>query len=134
MTNYKTLVVIVSIIHLTWAGIIFTYGSIPHTTTLDIYSRIFAFPFGALSLLTAACVALYSLWAADERLRILFVLPQQFFLLLSSYGAIRAILLSQYADGVFRPWQFIAVDQVYVLVITAVYLYFLINNLRQQMK
>ena len=93
-------------------------------------ANVFIFPFGAFTLILSAGLALYSLRDINPKLKVLFVLPQQFLLLLSSFGAARAIVLSQFADGVVRPWQFIAVDQSIWLVLTTAYLYFLIKNLK----
>jgi hypothetical protein len=39
------------------------------------------------------------------------MIPQQFILYLSAGGAIKAIMSSSFADGVVRPWAFIAADQ-----------------------
>jgi len=36
--------------------------------------------------------------------------------MMSAAGAIEAIFISQYADGVLRPWAFIAADQVYSII------------------
>ena len=41
----------------------------------------------------------------------LFLLPQQFLLILSGLSSLAAVLAGQYADGVPRPWYFILEDQ-----------------------
>lgn len=41
----------------------------------------------------------------------LMLLPQQFLLLISALGAANAMYLSQFADGVIRPRQFLIADQ-----------------------
>jgi hypothetical protein len=44
-------------------------------------------------------------------------MPQQAVLLLSASGAIGAIILGQFADGIPRDWQFIAADKIDVILI-----------------
>ena len=48
-------------------------------------------------------------------------LPQQILLLLSVSSALMAVLQSQYADGVPRPWPFILADQAPVLIFAGVH-------------
>lgn len=43
------------------------------------------------------------------------LLPQQITLMASAAGALMAIILGQFADGVVRPRVFIAADQVYII-------------------
>ncbi len=44
------------------------------------------------------------------------LIPQQLLLMMSAAGAIEAVFLSQYADGVLRHWTFIAADQAYSVI------------------
>lgn len=120
---YVFAVTLVSAIHLTWAGIILTYGSIPQSTTLAPVALLFPFPWGAWLLLSAAALAISSFWVRRLLVSAALVIPQQFILIISAFGAINAIVLSQFADGVIRPRQFIAVDQVYSLVLAVFYVY-----------
>lgn len=121
--NYRYAVKIVSFIHLMWAFIILTYGKMPLSTTLaPIYNLFhFKYPFGALTLIGTSLLALCSFRVRQLELSVAMTLPQQFLLVLSSYGAISAVITSSFADGVVRPWQFIAVDQVYAVVIFCAY-------------
>lgn len=58
-------------------------------------------------------------WGLPARLwRVLLLLPQQCLLMISSIGAMDAMLSSSFADGVARPLWFIVVDQIPVILIT----------------
>ena len=48
---------------------------------------------------------------------LLLLLPQQFLLMVSAGGAINAMYLSQFADGVIRPRSFLVADQMPVVFI-----------------
>lgn len=50
--------------------------------------------------------------------RAILILPQQCLLIMSSIGALSAMLASSFVDGVIRPLWFIVVDQVPVILIT----------------
>lgn len=127
-SNRGFMVSIVSTIHLFWGFIVLTYGSLPPTTTLFPLSELFVFPYGALSLIISACLAYYSIKIKCSNYSPLLILPQQFFLILSTYGVMTAIATSSFADGVVRPWQFIASDQVMWLVLMVFYTYAIISR------
>lgn len=126
-SNYGIMIALVSTIHLAWGIIILTYGHIPPTNTLFPLSKLFVFPFGAISLILSSCLAIYSLKKSSIYSSFL-VLPQQFFLLLSTVGVITAIVTSSFADGVVRDWQFIASDQIVWLVLIVFYTYNIITR------
>ena len=58
-----------------------------------------------------AWTALLEIVPISRFMRIALLIPQQFMLLLSAGGAIQAMIRSSFADGVQRPWPFIASDQ-----------------------
>ena len=71
-------------------------------------------PFGVMYLTIAAMafVGGSGFFGPLTRMRnFLLCLPQQFFLVESAWGAIEAIAACQFADGVPRPWAFMAADQ-----------------------
>ena len=42
---------------------------------------------------------------------VLLLIPQQFFLMLSAYGAVKSMWIGAFADGVIRPHEFLIADQ-----------------------
>ena len=62
-----------------------------------------------ISLLAIGALFLHFPWNA------VFLIPQQSLLLVSAAGAITAMVLSQFADGVVRPRAFIAADQMHIV-------------------
>ena len=57
-------------------------------------------------------LALASLRSSRHLYGYLLVLPQQALIVMSGAASLHAILQSQYGDGVIRPWEFIAADQI----------------------
>ena len=64
-----------------------------------------------MALILAALLALVGILRPSSRLTLLLLLPQQFALIVSAGGAVNAMWLSQFADGVMRPRPFIIADQ-----------------------
>ena len=82
---------------------------------LDIFSGSVSSSIAMLVL--ATITSMVALFMQMSLLRFMLLIPQQLILLISGIGAIHAMRLSQFADGVVRPWAFIAADQTpYVLV------------------
>ena len=70
----------------------------------------------ALSALGSACALGRQAWWV-----MWFLIPQQILLGLSFGTASQAVALQQYADGVLRPWAFIAADQAPTLLLAVVH-------------
>ena len=100
-------------LHLSWSFILlFDHGAI-NATAVHALAR-YIYPVGLLvwviaGAALAALVALLtrSIWT------VVLLLPQQVLLMMSASGAVEAIWLSQFADGVIRSRAFIAADQLY---------------------
>lgn len=60
--------------------------------------------------LTVAFLALLGL-AAPRGINVIMLIPQQIILVISAFGAIRAMALGTFADGVLRPVPFLIADQ-----------------------
>lgn len=65
----------------------------------------------AFALLIISAVAIGSLFLRFPW-NVVFLIPQQSLLLISATGAITAMVLSQFADGVVRPRAFIEADKI----------------------
>ena len=81
-------------------------------------------PLAAAVLLVASGMAVYVMFA-QRRLATLFgstlLVPQQYLLFVAAAGAMGAILRGTFADGVPRPWAFIATDQAPTVVLAVVH-------------
>jgi len=66
-----------------------------------------------LVLLVCSLCAVYGIlgYPWRPRLALLALLPQQILMLLTGFSVVKAIVWSQFADGVVRPWVFILADQ-----------------------
>ena len=91
--------------------------------SLGVFYQIFSAPqLGALIMLLSVVSAVVGLSIPTKnKLHFLFFLPQYIFLLLTAGSSLNYVLQGMYADGVVRPWQFIFVDQLYVLVLAVLY-------------
>lgn len=105
-------------IHWIW-GILLLSSSAPLTVTA-IYTMtqlglVQAPHLGILYLMVsfAATIGL----ATPHDVRPYFLMPQQLALGISSYGALRAMWLGAFADGVLRPSEFLVADQIYMVLL-----------------
>lgn len=102
-------------LHLWWAGLLFADKSALGATGVHAIAQYL----GSSDLLPtiiggAALMALWGLFATTSPFWIVvWLLPQQVLLVASASGAIEAMWLAQFADGVLRPRAFIAADQMY---------------------
>lgn len=104
------------ILHLVWAITLFCTPSARRTTGIWALTQLFPNRFGlAFLLLVVAGCAAASLFMHISLGKILLLAPQQIFLGISAAGAIRAMVLSHFADGVIRPSGFLVADQVPVV-------------------
>lgn len=67
------------------------------------------------TLFAASMLAMASLLPCRSRWIVLLLMPQQLLLAVSAEGAVNAVMLSQFADGVIRSRAFIAADQLHVV-------------------
>lgn len=118
-----------SVLHLAWMILLFLSAAAAFSTPVSGVITVLGSRYAAaLALGAAALLAIIVAWlyrsprhAPATRLMTLGLIPQQFLLLLSALSGIRAIAESHYADGVVRAWEFIAGDQLPVILIALLY-------------
>lgn len=99
-------------LHLAWAVILLIDHSAVNATAVHALHRWIALPWLPASVALAALCAVCAM-AWNSRWTLVLLLPQQILLMMSAAGAVEAIWLSQFADGVIRARAFIAADQLY---------------------
>lgn len=100
-------------LHLFWAAIILIDDSSVHATAVHALFRYIAPPvLLSAFILFAALLATLGLFTHVPWI-VVMLMPQQILLMMSAAGAVEAIWLSQFADGVIRPRSFVAADQIY---------------------
>jgi hypothetical protein len=110
------MIIYASLLHTSWAGLIWWDSSALGATTLAEVATIAGAAFTPWLCLAVAAVAIYGLWMERAVFRFLCMVPQQCILVFSAVGASCAIWNSAYADGVLRPMAFIAADQMWSLI------------------
>lgn len=109
-------------LHFIWAVTLLATESARKTTGIWALSQLFPNRYGlAFLLLVVAGCATTSLFMRLSLAKILLLAPQQIFLGVSAAGAIRAMVLSHFADGVVRPTGFLVADQVPVVLALVVH-------------
>lgn len=101
-----------AILHLVWGLMLMASPTVLGVTAVNSilsFGIINANTAGAFYILVAL-MALIGLNSTRKR-DIILLIPQSLLLLLSAYGAINAMILGQFADGVVRPFQFLIADQ-----------------------
>lgn len=107
-------------LHMVWAVILVNDASATNATAVHAVSRFIKDPETlAAVIFSAAAFALIGLFSYRVPLFVMLLLPQQVLLVISAAGAIEAMWLSQFADGVVRPRGFIAADQIYSVLAAA---------------
>lgn len=120
----------VAFLHIAWGLLLFLNGSGLHTTALNGIVRIFQpYWFAAILLFGAGISSMLGMYCFTKTKRaVVFFIPAQFFLLTSTFTVLSAIVTQQFADGVFRAWEFIAADQAYLLILVVLYTYVILSN------
>jgi len=99
-------------LHYVWSVILLVDDAALGVTAIDALHRYIPMPWLTWALASVASLALIAM-AAQPPWFVVLLLPQQIFLLMSAAGAVEAIWIGQYADGVLRDRTFIAADQFY---------------------
>lgn len=104
------------LLHLVWAVALFIDPSGVGATAASALHRWIPLPWLPWVIVTCAFMALTAL-STRPLWFVLLLVPQQILLMMSASGAVDAIWLGQFADGVVRTRAFLVVDQSYSIVI-----------------
>lgn len=104
------------VLHFLWAGCVFYSDDALGPTGVAALARYIPAVILPWSILTAAVLALVAL-SLRPAWFLLMLMPQQILLLMSASGAIEAIWLGQFADGVVRSRVFLLADQFYSILV-----------------
>lgn len=109
------MVIYCCILHLEWAALLFIDPAAAGATPVSALHRfVGSIGFLQFTLILASALALTGL-SVKSPWGVLYLIPQQCLLMISAVGALRAIYLGQFADGVLRPYAFIAADQLHIV-------------------
>lgn len=105
------------LLHLVWAATIVVDRSAVGATAVNALYRFVpdAFLLAWLLLVVAGMAASAMLLSSPAAMVML--LPQQAVLMMSAGGAVEAMWLGQFADGVSRPLGFLVADQIYCVIV-----------------
>lgn len=113
-----------ALLHVLWAVIILFGGenALYATPLYTLGSWIgHRYLVAAVLLIASCCAALSLLWPIWNRWAIGVLIPQQAVLLISGFGSLTSVLNSAYADGVVRPSDFIASDQMLTILVAVIH-------------
>ncbi len=99
-------------LHLWWTLMIILDQSALNATGLASLYRYIQPPQILASVIGGAALLAIIAMVTENPWVVVLLLPQQILLMMGASGAIEAIWLSQFADGVLRPRAFIAADQI----------------------
>lgn len=117
------MIVYASMLHILWAWIIVAAPGTWMTTPLyGLYVASFeSSHLLALSLVLSALLAVLGGWFVPSLTGLSLMLPQQFLLFISAYGALSASYAGTYPDNTLRLWSFILADQLPVILAAPLY-------------
>lgn len=103
--------------HYLWAIALLADPAAINATNLLIFETAFGIHAGTLAgiFLIVASMSLLSMTMPFGRYSIRLMLPQQFTMMISAYGALVAIASGHFGDGIQRPEAFIFADQSYAV-------------------
>lgn len=111
--RYPLIICYAICIHFVWALGMFLDPDSAHATAPALVLYVVQSPLlGSVLLFLVAGAAFAGLMERRRVISALLMLPQQFMLTLAALGAVRAIVIGQFADGTIRSHWFIAVDQI----------------------
>lgn len=71
-------------------------------------------------MISASICSIVALKLKNKWISLLLLLPQQILLLLSAGGAVQAISIGSFADGIARSRYFIGADQIYAILLAII--------------
>jgi hypothetical protein len=98
------------VLHLIWAVALYYDESVRGVTAIYELSGWFPPPYTKWALASVAIMAIAGIYSHGMA-AVALMLPQQAVLVLGAMGAIEAMYLGSYADGVLRPQAFLIADQ-----------------------
>lgn len=119
ISRYPISICVACVMHAIWAiGLALEPSSI-NATGLFTVMIIANDPLAAAAIYGAvATLAILGVMSSRTELRVILITPQQVILWFSVVGAIHAMYLGQYADGVQRAHWFLIVDQIPVVLVS----------------
>lgn len=115
----------VSILHTIWAGMLLAGGGAAGATALSGITTAIPGPHSIDALVMICCSAMAASVILGPRpikpLWALGLIPQQILLAMAAWASLSALLDSQFADGVERPWLFIAAGEMPILLVAAIH-------------
>lgn len=125
-SSHSVIIVYGVILHGVWAAALFFDPDVRGVTAIWELSTWAPAPYTKFVLATVAVLAAVALFL-KELPRTALLLPQQLILLLSAWGALQAMYLSAYADGVLRPRAFLIADQMPAVLLAVAHTIAIIN-------
>lgn len=120
MASRPLVIVLAASLHICWGVLLLADAAVAGVTALSILGYLIP-NYAAITLLASSCLAIASMITDKRTLRALLLVPQQFLLSVSAGGALVAMWLGQYADGVMHNRIFIAADQMHLPVLAVVH-------------
>ena len=124
----------ISAMHLIWGIGLVISDTLPLVTGLNhIFLLTNDAGISALLLMAVAVVAIFGLAVTPQRsmYRLVVLVPQQIFLVLSMTSVMQAVVSGMYPDGVVRPHMFILMDQTPMILLVIGYTLGIINDSRR---
>ena len=118
--------------HLVWAVSLMLSPDELHTTAIDAMYSIFPKPHVlGVFLFIISMGALWEIWTGNKKMYV-FLILQQFVLLLSAWGALHAIVGGHFADMVVRSRYFILSDQVHHIIVAILHTAGIVYHARRE--
>ncbi len=128
MKQSKSLIIIYAILlHLTWAAALLYDPAAGNATAVHTFLSFVSPEFAVATYIIVADVAIFGLVYKKSIIKPLCMLPQQFIMMVSAGGALWAMWLGQFADGVQRSHAFLIADQMPAVIAAILHTYAIIK-------
>lgn len=125
-SSHSVIILYGIVLHAVWATALFFDAAVRGVTAIWEISTWAPAPYTKFVLAAVAFLAGVALFFDGLR-RTALLLPQQTILFLSAVGAVEAMYLSAYADGVLRPRAFLIADQLPAVLLAVAHTIAIIN-------
>jgi hypothetical protein len=124
----KSIITYAVLLHLVWSFLFLTgHSAILNITAIHSFTKYIPtedpYIHGLIFLIVGVFAGVGTMWKGESNkmIGLLLLIPQQILLLISAQGAVDAMVLSAFADGVIRPREFLIADQMPVVLATVLH-------------
>lgn len=109
--HFSLMILYAVALHYIWGALLWMDDSVAGVSAIAAVRYVFPHPFAGLSMIIASTIAMWAFFIRSKTLAAIMMVPQQFLLMTAAGGAIEAMVLGHFADGIPRTQAFLLASQ-----------------------